>query len=209
MRALPNTSKDTKMKRLASQASGEFERAIARYHAQPELDPSFPEAPKDLDGHFFAKAWIDTVQWHLEDEIRRMDLSGPEVLSLKRRIDSLNQARTDAVEAMDHLLQAQLSPEIREVVPSLRTESLGWALDRLSILHLKRFHMRVEVERGGRAAERANPRLIVLNQQLEHLGLAIDSLVDDLVSGAVRYVRYEQHKLYNDPDTNPALYHVK
>ncbi len=193
----------------AAAAKHAFQRAIEAYHAQSEVDPACPETSDGLESPFFQKAWIDTVQWHLEDEIRRPDLSGPEVLALKRRIDALNQARTDAVEALDRQLQSQLQPTTPPSGASaLRTESLGWALDRLCILQLKRYHMAEEVARGGDHATRVAPRLEVLDHQSAHLEAAIDSLVDDLRNGLVAYARYEQHKLYNDPDTNPALYRV-
>lgn len=193
----------------AAAATRAFQRAIEAYHAQLDLDPACPETLVSLDGHFFKKAWIDTVQWHLEDEIRRPDLSGPEVLALKRRIDELNQARTDAVEAIDRYLQAELQPIPPPTEKALRTESLGWALDRLCILQLKRYHMAEEVARGGVHAQRLTPRLNVLNDQSVHLESAVDALVEDLRNQTVTYVFYEQHKLYNDADTNPALYRVK
>jgi hypothetical protein len=192
----------------AAAAKHAFQRAIDAYHAQSEVDPACPETGNGLESQLFQKAWIDTVQWHLEDEIRRPDLSGPEVLALKRRIDALNQARTDAVEALDRQLQSQLQPTPPSGASALRTESLGWALDRLCILQLKRYHMAEEVARGGDHATRVAPRLEVLDHQSAHLEAAIDRLVDDLRNGLVAYARYEQHKLYNDPDTNPALYRV-
>ena len=68
--------------------------------------------------------------------------------------------------------------------------------------------MAEEAARGGEHGLRVMPRLDVLNRQSEHLESAIDSLVEELRNGAVVYMRYEQHKLYNDPDTNPALYRV-
>lgn len=192
----------------AAEATLAFQRAIAAYHAQSDLDPACPETAIGLESQLFQKAWIDTVQWHLEDEIRRPDLSGPEVLALKRRIDALNQARTDAVEALDRQLQSELQPTPPSGASALRTESLGWALDRLCILQLKRYHMAEEVARGGDHATRVAPRLEVLDRQSAHLEAAIDTLVDDVKAGTVAYVPYEQHKLYNDPDTNPALYRV-
>ena len=192
----------------AAAATLAFQRAIEAYHAQSEVDPACPETANGLESQLFQKAWIDTVQWHLEDEIRRTDLSGPEVLALKQRIDALNQARTDAVEALDRQLLAQLQPTPPADARALRTESLGWALDRLCILQLKRYHMAEEVARGGEHATRVAPRLEVLDRQSAHLEAAMDALVEDLKSGTVAYARYEQHKLYNDPDTNPALYRV-
>ena len=193
---------------IASRALTAFLAAIKDYHAQTVLDIPCSKPCLTLTDQFYHKAWIDTVQWHLEDEIRRTDLDASEVLALKRRIDALNQARTNAVEAIDKLLHVDLQPNAPLDANSLRTESLGWALDRLCILQLKRFHMAEEAARGGEHGLRVMPRLEILNRQSEHLEAAIDSLAEELRTGAVMYMRYEQHKLYNDPDTNPALYRV-
>jgi hypothetical protein len=197
------------MQLKAAEIADLFGQAIAVYHAQNLLDPVCPK----LDGEdawtqaLFEKSWIDTVQWHLEDEIRRPNLEGPAVLALKRRIDALNQARTNAVEAMDVRLQGFLQPVPPPGATELRTESLGWALDRLCILQLKRYHMEIEATREGGPASAAS-RLQVLHQQNQQLMAAVDQLMEDIQAGKVRYQPYAQHKLYNDPDTNPALYGV-
>ena len=188
-----------------------YQDAIADYHAQSDLDAVCPKPSlaDSLSEDFYAKAWIDTVQWHLEDEIHRSDLSGEKVLTLKRRIDALNHARTDAVEHLDKALQKRLSPSSLVKDAEARTESLGWALDRLCILQLKRYHMKIEVERSEGDYAKAAQRYAVLEAQNTELSEAIDILIEDLQTGKVRYQLYAQHKLYNDPDTNPALYGVK
>jgi len=197
------------MRMQAAEIADLFGQAIAAYHAQDQLDPVCPQ----LHGadvwtqSLFEKSWIDTVQWHLEDEIRRPNLDGSAVLGLKRRIDALNQARTNAVEAMDIHLQGLLQPVPPLGASELRTESLGWALDRLCILQLKRYHMEIEAMREGGPASAAS-RLKVLHQQNQQLLAAVDQLMEDIRAGKVRYQPYAQHKLYNDPDTNPALYGV-
>ena len=48
-----------------------------------------------------------------------------------------------------------------------------------------------------------------LELQNKNLIDSINKLIIDLKSGAVKYNMFEQHKLYNDPDTNPALYGVE
>ncbi|HAB35994.1 MAG TPA: hypothetical protein DCE58_05255 [Cryomorphaceae bacterium] len=186
-----------------------FGQAIVAYHAQDLLDPVCPqlEGANAWTQFLFEKCWIDTVQWHLEDEIRRPNLEGSAVLALKRRIDALNQSRTNAVEAMDVRLQGFLQPVSTETASELRTESLGWALDRLCILQLKLYHMEIEATREGGPAS-AVSRLEVLQQQNQQLAGAVDQFIKDIQAGKVRYQPYAQHKLYNDPDTNPALYGV-
>lgn len=190
-----------------------FVKAIHDYHLLDKLDSPCPKIYKEdyLSQIFFQKAWIDIVQWHLEDEIRREDLPSIHFISLKRRIDLLNQMRTEKVEKIDSVLKDSLQPG-ENLNGSIRTESLGWALDRLSILQLKIYHMNIESVRQDSnydLIKEAKLRLSKLELQNKNLIDSIDDLIGDLKSGAVKYNIFEQHKLYNDPDTNPALYGVE
>ena len=74
-----------------------FVRAIHDYHLLDKLASPCPKISTEdyLSQIFFQKAWIDIVQWHLEDEIRREDLPSIHFISLKRRIDLLNLMRTE------------------------------------------------------------------------------------------------------------------
>ena len=100
---------------------------IETYHETDHVDAKQPSSSKDLDGLIAAKGWVDVVQWHLEDAIRAPELAGDAVIALKRRIDACNQQRTDAVEAIDALLQSTLQPiESTAWDISTRTETLGW-----------------------------------------------------------------------------------
>ena len=176
---------------------------IEAYHTLDDIDQPclYAEGQGNVLELWKHKAWIDCVQWHMEDEIRRTDLSGDDIVALKRRIDRSNQDRTDAVEQLDQWLQKEIQPQLAPQ-GARRTETLGWALDRLSILQLKRFHLRIEAARGAVDASRVG----ILDDQHQVLCQAIDDLVADLQSGQVAYLLYGQHKLYNDPKTNPALY---
>ena len=190
-----------------------FRKAINDYHQLDKLESACPRISTEdnLSKIFFQKAWIDIVQWHLEDEIRREDLPPIDFISLKRRIDTLNQRRTGIVEKMDVILKNLLQPD-ENSDGSIRTESLGWAMDRLSILQLKICHMDIESSRKNSnfdLVKEAKSRLWKLELQNKNLIDSINELISDLKSGDVKYNIFEQHKLYNDPDTNPALYGVE
>jgi hypothetical protein len=187
-----------------------LEAAIEDYHVLDRWDAPCPLAYKSgsMDQAWYAKAWIDTVQWHLEDEIRRTDLPAAQLMAIKRRIDALNQERTDAVELLDERLAQLLQPE-RVSHGAVRTESLAWALDRLCILQLKRYHLRFEVARSDASDDHRTAcaqRLAAADAQHSDLMTACAALWADVESGEVRYTPYRQFKLYNDPATNPALY---
>ena len=188
-----------------------FGQAIRDYHLTDNVDTPMnnPYNRGTIDYNLYMKCWIDTVQWHFEDIIRDPHINPDDALSLKRRIDRSNQDRTDLVEEIDSYFRHQYSqvkplPEAR-----LNTESPAWAIDRLSILALKIYHMAEQVSREDASAEhraKCQAKLDVLNEQQVDLGTAIDQLLDDISEGKKYMKVYRQMKMYNDPSTNPVLY---
>ncbi len=188
-----------------------FNQAIRDYHLTDNVDTPMnnPYERGSIDYSLYMKCWIDTVQWHFEDIIRDPHINPDDALSLKRRIDRSNQDRTDLVEEIDSYFRHQYSqvkplPEAR-----LNTESPAWAIDRLSILALKIYHMAEQVSREDASAEhraKCQAKLDVLNEQQVDLGTAIDQLLDDISEGKKYMKVYRQMKMYNDPSTNPVLY---
>ena len=188
-----------------------FERAIADYHLTDDVNTPIknPYQKDSIENRLYLKCWIDTVQWHYEDIIRDPHINPVEALSLKRRIDRSNQDRTDLVEAIDSYFRQYYQsvkplPEAR-----LNTESPAWAVDRLSILALKIYHMQEQVERKDAEPEhiqKCKAKLDVLKEQQKDLSLAIDQLLEDIEAGRKYMKVYRQLKMYNDPSTNPILY---
>ncbi|MDR0733687.1 MAG: DUF4254 domain-containing protein [Dysgonamonadaceae bacterium] len=191
-----------------------FEQSITDYHKQDHVDATIqnPYPEKSVEYYLYLKNWIDTVQWHLEDIIRDTGIDSVKALEIKRRIDKSNQDRTDLVELIDDYFREKY----RRVRPSenatLNTESPAWAVDRLSILALKIYHMRKETERHAAAGNHNNVcrnKLNILLEQRQDLSSAIDQLLEDIESGKKYMKVYKQMKMYNDPDLNPALYGKK
>lgn len=191
-----------------------FHRAVADYHTHDDID--FP-APAPFpagspEAIFYAKCWIDAVQWHLEDIIRDPEIDPVAALALKRRIDRSNQDRTDMVEEIDTYFREKYADVKPLASATINTESPAWALDRLSILALKIYHMAAEVGRPDASAEhkaKCEAKLNILLQQQVDLTTAIDTLLDDIAAG-IKYMKvYRQMKMYNDADTNPVLYKGK
>ena len=188
-----------------------FNRSIDDYHRFDDVDHPVenPFEEGSLDHLLYMKNWVDTVQWHLEDIIRDPQIDPAEALRIKRRIDKSNQVRTDMVEYID----SYLLDKYRSIVPlpdaRLNTETPAWAIDRLSILALKIYHMRQEVLRtdvddAHRAACRK--KLDVLLSQQVDLSRAIEELIEDIEAGRKYMKTYKQMKMYNDPALNPVLY---
>ncbi|HJA96569.1 MAG TPA: DUF4254 domain-containing protein [Candidatus Alistipes faecavium] len=191
-----------------------FARAIEDYHRWDDVDHAIdnPFEAGSLDHLLYRKNWIDTVQWHLEDIIRDPAIDPAEALQIKRRIDRSNQERTDMVEYID----SYLLDKYRGVNPlpdaRLNTETPAWAVDRLSILALKIYHMareteRADVDEAHRAACRK--KLDVLLTQQTDLSRAIEELIEDIEAGRKYMKTYKQMKMYNDPALNPVLYGQK
>jgi len=145
--------------------------------------------------------------WHAEDEARRDDLGAAHVRDAKRVIDRCNQSRNDAIEQFDVWLLGQL-PAVREDAP-LHSETAGMIVDRLSILALKMFHMRIEATRASAddAHRRKNAqKCVVLEEQHNDLKQCLQMLMEGMLAGTRRYKLYRQFKMYNDPSLNPQLY---
>ena len=191
-----------------------FCQAIRDYHLTDNVDVPMnnPYERGTIDYSLYMKCWIDTVQWHLEDIIRDPHINPDEALSLKRRIDRSNQDRTDLVEDIDSYFRQQYC-DVRPLDDArLNTESPAWAVDRLSILALKIYHMTEQTEREDASKEhkeKCAAKLAVLNEQQVDLGTAIDQLLEDIGTGRKYMKFYRQMKMYNDPSTNPVLYNKK
>ncbi len=191
-----------------------FNRAIGDYHRWDDVDHPIenPYEPGSLEHLLYHKNWIDTVQWHLEDIIRDPQIDPVAALTIKRRIDKSNQDRTDMVEYID----SYLLDKYRDVEPRpdarLNTETPAWAIDRLSILALKIYHMAREAERtdvGDAHRAACRKKLDVLLAQQVDLSGAIEELIGDIEAGRKYMKTYKQMKMYNDPALNPVLYGQK
>lgn len=202
------------MKNSAIMANEVFDRSVADYHRTDNVDAPCvnPYEKGSLEAIFYDKNWVDAVQWHLEDIIRDPEIDPREALELKRRIDRSNQVRTDMVEDIDTWFRDQYNDVVTLPEATINTESPAWALDRLSILALKIWHMREQAERTDASEEhlaKSRAKLAVLLEQREDLTSAIDTLLEDIAAGRKYMKVYRQMKLYNDPATNPVLYAKK
>ena len=210
----PNLTLNRKYMTFTQRAYPIFEEAIRDYHVHDNIDWPIenPYEAGSIEYYLYVKNWIDTVQWHLEDIIRDPQINPVEALGLKRRIDKSNQDRTDLVEMIDSYFRDTYK-DVR-VLPdaTINTESPAWAVDRLSILALKIYHMREQVERADASEEHratCQGKLDVLLEQRKDLSEAIDQLMADIEAGRKYMKVYRQMKMYNDPSTNPILYKKK
>lgn len=191
-----------------------FAQVIDDYHRYDDVDHPVanPFTAGSLDHLLYAKNWIDTVQWHLEDIIRDPSIDPVEALKIKRRIDASNQDRTDMVEYVDSYMLDKYKDVVKASDAKINTETPAWAIDRLSILALKIYHMQQEVDREGVTVEHkaaCQKKLDVLLSQRVDLSTAIEELLQDIESGRKYMKTYKQMKMYNDPSLNPVLYNLQ
>ena len=199
---------------FANKCNEIFDKTVRIYHVTDDVDAKFinPFDNDSIEGRLARKNWIDAVQWHLEDIIRDENIDPVEALALKRRIDRSNQDRTDLVEEIDTYFRQEYADVVVQPEATINTESPAWAIDRLSILALKIWHMREQTERADADAAhvaKCQAKLDVLLEQREDLTAAIDQLLTDIAAGRKFMKVYRQMKMYNDPDTNPVLYGKK
>ena len=196
---------------ISSLAIKVFEKSVDDYHVYDDINRSAsnPYDKKDFEHLLYEKNWIDTVQWHYEDIIRDPDIDPNEGMSLKRLIDSSNQNRTEMVEYIDSYFLKLYSNVSPKPDAKVNTESPAWALDRLSILILKIYHMKEESLRKDVSEQHrntCNEKLQVLLEQQKDLSESIDQLLEDLSKGEKKMKVYKQMKMYNDETLNPVLY---
>lgn len=191
-----------------------FDRCVNDYHVTDDIDAPVanPWSEGSIEYILFEKNLIDARQWHMEDIIRDPAIDPVGALELKRRIDRSNQERTDLVEDIDDYFRRLYAGVKTLSDATINTETPAWAIDRLSILALKIYHMNIEANRADADVahrERCAGKLSVLLQQRTDLSSAIDALLDDIAAGRKYMKVYKQMKMYNDTDTNPVLYGTK
>ena len=191
-----------------------FEESIQQYHVEDRVDQPLnnPYPSHSIEHLLYKKNWIDTVQWHYEDIIRLPDIDPVEAIVLKRKIDASNQDRTDMVEYIDsYFLNKFKGVKVKEGA-KINSETPAWAIDRLSILALKIYHMQLETVREDASdshKKNCQTKLNTLLEQRTDLSTAIDDLLEDIANGDKYMKVYKQMKMYNDDELNPVLRGIK
>tara|TARA_B100001564_G_scaffold337705_1_gene328886 strand:- start:2024 stop:2653 length:630 start_codon:yes stop_codon:yes gene_type:complete len=198
----------TKISKLAIEI---FQKSVNDYHIHDDINRKAvnPFQEKSFEHLLYEKNWIDTVQWHYEDIIRDPEIDPKEGMKLKRMIDSSNQNRTEMVEYIDSYFLNLYSKVTPVENASINSESPAWAMDRLSILILKIYHMDEESKRVDVSEKHRNncqAKLDVLLDQQTDLSESINQLIEDISSGQKKMKVYKQMKMYNDESLNPVLY---
>lgn len=197
---------------FSDKANSIFQDVIKTYKVLNTVDQPFTniyDKNDDLIAHLlYRKCWIDTVQWAYEDIIRDPNIDPVEALKLKRKIDASNQDRTDTVEYIDSYFLQKYKDVIVKPDAKINSESPAWAIDRLSILALKIYHMHLETVRDDASDSHklaCQKKLDVLLEQRIDLSTAIDDMLGDIANGNKYMKVYKQMKMYNDDELNPVL----
>ena len=208
--------KDALLKAKASQ-----DNATVDWHADEPLDTKDVCSPnlergengeESLIALALAQHLMNFKLWHTEDQARRKDVGDDIIARCKRTIDGFNQRRNDFMEKVDACVVNMCLPHMSGAPARYNTESIGAAVDRMSILSLKAYHMNEETDRTDVDQDHINAcrqKLATIYEQREDLFTSILELIDDYASGAKRPRVYYQFKMYNDPNLNPALYAQK
>jgi hypothetical protein len=182
---------------------------VERWHRQPIDNP--------YEGVWFVicqQHSFNFLLWHEEDVARSPDVSDRRIAEVKRAIDRYNQQRNDWIEKVDDWLAAYLA-ELRIAPPTgapLNSETPGSVIDRLSILALRSYHLREQLERSDidpAQRERVAAKLSICLTQQTDLGQSLAELLADIRGGRKRHRTYRQLKMYNDPTLNPYMYQSK
>nr|MBU1327699.1 DUF4254 domain-containing protein [Candidatus Omnitrophota bacterium] len=148
--------------------------------------------------------------WGYEDEARRKNVPDNYIAELKRKIDKENQRRNDIIDALDALIKQDVEEKLKSIDQALpmNSENPGSLYDRLTILALRSYNLKKEINRKDVNISHIEKCSTMLGQVLEKsddLLKCLKELMDDIYSGRKKIKSYKQHKLYNDPALNPAL----
>lgn len=185
-----------------------FQKSIQDWHKN--LAPAANPYEKDsMNFILYSKNHIDTIQWHVEDEIRRADIPDSDIAKFKREIDALNQKRTDLVEVLDDYFLNLYKSIPKKPEAKMNSETPAWLIDRMSILELKIYHMKEQTERTDTNESHINQcksKLEILLEQRKDMSNCLSELLMDLNDGSKYMKVYRQMKMYNDKNLNPSLY---
>ncbi len=179
----------------------------AKWHSDPQAG-----SESGLNALILEQHRQNFALWHEEDRARAPLAPAEQIAQTKRNIDALNQVRNDLVEAIDRELLQQLEKAGVQLSGELHSETPGMIIDRLSILSLKIFHTREQIERSDvdpDHIQRNRERLEVLVEQRDDLAASLMKLWHEIQNGKRKFKLYRQLKMYNDPKLNPQIYGVK
>jgi hypothetical protein len=182
---------------------------VARWHIEPIFNSLTGTLGIVCEQHRF-----NFLLWHEEDIARNPLATASEIADVKRAIDRYNQKRNDWIEKIDDqiadlLANAQVTPEVGA---RSNTETPGSAIDRLSIMALRIYHLREQLTRNDATSEHRDSvgkKVEVCLIQHHELASAAQSLVHDVFAGRVKHRIYRQFKMYNDPQLNPQMYNAQ
>lgn len=209
--AAPITAKE--INTLQNQVIGLWQEKEDKIHSWPEAVGGCACSCRceGTDRLVYDLALINTFQWHEEDKARMVGVDDQFLGEVKRSIDASNQRRTDKIEELDSRFLSWL--QNADILPAdetpMNSETPGSIIDRLCILRLKVYHMRQETLRDDATKEhieKCRDKLEVLHEQERDMDRCFDELLSDLIAKKKRLKVYFQFKMYNDPDTNPAIY---
>jgi hypothetical protein len=179
--------------------------AVVRWHTTQ------PDNPYDgLLATVCQQHQFNYLLWHEEDIARSPDVPDKQIAAVKRAIDRYNQQRNDWIEKIDEALTVSLAScgVLPRADARLNTETPGSAIDRLSIMSLRLYHLDEELARDADSVHHANvtEKLSRCRAQHADLSQSLVELLEDIFAGRKLLKVYRQMKMYNDPTLNPYLY---
>lgn len=191
---------------FVSQVADLHAQAVARWHTQPLDNPYTGVMAVVCQQHQF-----NFQLWHEEDIARNPDVTDTRIAEVKRAIDGFNQQRNDWIERIDEtFIQMLTAGGVNATADArLNTETPGSAVDRLSIMTLRIYHLREELDRDDiddLHIAKVQEKLRRCGVQHADLSRSLSELLVDIFAGEKVLKVYRQMKMYNDPTLNPELY---
>lgn len=182
---------------------------VLRWHRQAVDNPYDTFQATVCQQHSF-----NYLLWHEEDIARSRDVTDAEIARVKRSIDRYNQQRNDWIEKIDDAISLMLKDQgiQADAQAPMNTETPGSTIDRLSILSLRIYHLKEQLERHDvdqKHRDSVQQKVAICLLQQHELSHALQQLLEAIFSGQKRHRVYHQLKMYNDATLNPYLYRSK
>lgn len=187
-------------------------RTIELWHREPVTNPYVEQGEtRSVLAIACQQHQYNYLLWHEEDIARSPDVTDAQIANVKRNIDRYNQLRNDWIEKVDDWLSDDLQSRFVQCRPDakLNTETPGSAIDRLSIISLRIYHLDEQLQRtdiNDAHIEKVSQRIAICRLQHAELSDSLKELLEDIYAGVKKHRTYRQFKMYNDPTLNPYLY---
>lgn len=162
-------------------------------------DKSDAVSPDNFIGKTANLHYCNFYQWIREGTVRSMKCDESEIVRLKKEIDASNSERSTLIEELDAYFVSELRINRTDDWSNLyiNSQTLGEIIDKLSVLCLKHFFMKLKLEKAPSRFKKNYAQSIErIEELLRYVATCYDRFSRHLSEGK-GYMPHGQFKIYN------------